>query len=216
MGSVQKGDATELHSLLQTLSVSDFRTAGYLLAENVLPTLSSQTYWHYFVTIVPQNSKAYLGTFLKAAQKLYNMGQLQLSQTHLQSFALTCSDVDVSKMLTTLLPLLKTSDEVELLTTLFCHNQLSKASFYLVKAHTLPCYYQLFKLLRMAENATEIRQVALSVLRRGDALSYRITSMLKAYFDIKDLPVRLSFNVEDYQLSRLEQGYENFVKMVKM
>lgn len=210
---VQRKDAELLLSTLQSLSVSDFRTAGYMLAEEILPTLSNDDYWSFFLTIVPYHAKAYLGTFLKAAHKLYVKGVLNMSEQSLQLFSQQCSSIDRGKTLTALLPLAKTYQEIEMLIRTFCHNQLSIASAFLIKAQSIPCYYQLFMMLKMAD-PQDIRAIALSVLRVGDARAYRMTSILKAYFDISDLPVQLSFRVQDYELNRLDQGYEQFKKMM--
>ncbi len=210
---VQRKDAEQLLHTLQSLSVSDFRTAGYMLAEEILPTLSNNDYWSFFLTIVPYQPKAYLGTFLKAAHKLYAKGVLNLSEQSLQLFSQQCSSIDRSKTLTALLPLVKTFQEVEMLISIFCNNQLSTASAYLIKAQTIPCYYQLFMMLKMAD-PHEIRTAALSILRMNNASAYRMTSILKAYFDISNLPVQLSFKLQDYELNRLDQGYEQFKKVM--
>lgn len=209
----KKADAQGMLSILRSLSVSDFRTVGYLLAEEVLPTLSGEDYWTFFSVIVPTDAKAFLGTFLKAVPKLYREGKLRVDAERLSLFADTCSAIDKSKVVTALLPLLRTPEEVALIIELFFGNQLDASSPYLIKAHTLPCFYRLFVMLKMAE-PEDVRRVAIMILKRADAMSYRMTSILKAYFDIQDLPAQLSFNIEDYQLNLLDQGYERFAKMM--
>lgn len=209
----KKSDAQGMLSMLRSLSVSDFRTAGYLLAEEVLPMLSGEDYWTFFSVIVPSDAKAFLGTFLKAAPKLYREGRLTVDAERLSLFAETCSDIDKSKVVTAFLPLLRTPEEVALVITLFCNNQLDASCPYLIKAHTLPCFYRLFVMLKMAE-PDEVRRVAIMILKKADAMSYRMASILKAYFGIQNLPAQLSFKLEDYQLNLLDQGYERFAKMM--
>ena len=209
----KKADAEEMLRLLRSLSVSDFRTAGYLLAEEILPTLEEELFWQFFSVVVPTNAKAYLVTFLKAASRLYREHRLTLNEENLASFAQKCSEIDKSKLLTSLLPLLRTSEEVGFMVCTFGDGQLVAVSSYLIKAHTVPCFYQLFLMLKMAE-PSDVRRVAINVMKQGDALSYRMTSILKAYFGLEDLPVQLSFNIEDYQLNLLDQGYERFAKMM--
>lgn len=209
----KRGDAEEMLNLLRSLSVSDFRTAGYLLAEEVLPTLGDELFWQFFSVVVPTNAKAYLGTFLKATARLYREHRLMLNEEILSSFAQTCSEIDKSKLLTSLLPLLRTPEEVGFMVRTFGTGQLMAVSAYLIKAHTVPCFYQLFLMLKMAEPC-DVQRVVINVMKQGDALSYRMTSILKAYFGLEGLPVQLSFNIEDYQLNLLDQGYERFAKMM--
>ena len=66
----EAGDADALNKTLNELSAADFRTAGFLLADNLLSTYPEH-FWDFFLTIVPSKPKAYLGTFLKAALQLY-------------------------------------------------------------------------------------------------------------------------------------------------
>lgn len=210
----KKTDSSGLLALLRSLSVSDFRTAGYLLAEEILPTLEDEAYWRFFSVIVHSNTKAYLGTFLKAATRLYRERRLTLNKEALSAFSKVCSEIDKSKLLSSFLPLLRSPEEVGWLVKTFSVGQPHEASPYLIKAHTIPCFYQLFLLLKMADVA-DVHRVAITVMKQGDAMSYRMTSILKAYFALEGLPVQLSFNLEDYQLSRLDQGYESFAKTMR-
>ena len=45
-------------------------------------------------------------------------------------------------------------------------------------------------------------------------MAYKMASLLKSYFDIENVPVTFSLNIESYQLSRLDQGYDKFKKML--
>ena len=63
-------DADGLRDYLLSLSASTFRTAGSMLADEVLLAHSAH-FWHLFSVIVPAHAKAFLGTFLKVAVALY-------------------------------------------------------------------------------------------------------------------------------------------------
>lgn len=208
---VKGGKVEELRTYLQSLSSSYFRTAGFLLAETVLPTCEQSDFWKFFVEIVPTNAKAYLGTFLKAAVKLYTAKRLSLDETTLQAFAVSASTIDKQKVLQAFLPIVKQHGEVNCLIKWF-HTSDEQTYALLIRAGTLPCYYVLFNLLKTSDNNALIRHVAITLLKRGDGISYNLVSIIKHYFDIEDLPAQLSLKVENYELSRLDMSYEKFVK----
>lgn len=214
MTLLRQADAEAMANFLSALSVSDFRTAGFLLSEEVLPTSEEQTFWTFFVAIVPLHPKAYLGTFLKACVSMYRRHRLSLSTEALQAFAASCTPIDRKKILETLLPVMHTSDEVGLLIQLFCREETNVPLIYLIKAHTVQAYYQLFLRLKKEETST-VRSCILSLMKMNDALSFNMASLMKRYFDIPNVPGSFSLQVNDYELSRMDQGYDAFVKMLK-
>ena len=114
------GDTAGLLASLDALGATDFRTAGYLLSETLLPRLSGEAYWTVFAAVVPHNPKAYLGTFLKAAATLYGDGRLDMAHRVMRRFAATeATPVDRRKTLEALLPLLRTPAEAVTLLDLF-------------------------------------------------------------------------------------------------
>ena len=214
MALLQSADAHAMAQFLSELSVSDFRTAGYLLSEEVLPAASEQTYWSLFVQIVPLHSKAYLGTFLKAAVSMYRKQLLSLSAEALQRFAVQCTPIDCKKLLETLLPVMRSSEEVAVLINVFCPEETDASLIYLIKAHTPQTYYQLFQRMKKVD-AQKVRSCVISLMKHSDALSFNMASLMKRYFDLPNVPGTFSLQVNDYELSRLDQGYEYFAKMLK-
>ena len=65
MTTINTNSPAELLATLSGLSVSELRTANYLLSEELLGQLSSEQYWNFFAVIVPSNSKGYLGTLAR-------------------------------------------------------------------------------------------------------------------------------------------------------
>ena len=204
MAFQQSGDAHAMARFLSELSVSDFRTAGYLLSEEVLPAASERTYWAFFVQIVPLHPKAYLGTFLKAAVSMYRKQLLSLSVEALQKFAMQCTPIDRKKLLETLLPVMRSSEEVATLINVFCPEETDASLIYLIKAHT-----------PQTVDAQKVRSCVISLMKHNDALSFNMASLVKRYFDLPNVPGTFSLQVNDYELSRLDQGYESFAKMLK-
>ncbi len=206
-----RNDFGGLALLLDGLSVSEFRTAGYLLAEDVLPTLTGEAYWQAFNAIVPRNAKAYLGTFLKAGTALYRKGTLTVSATVLEGFAQTCSAIDERKTLEAFTPCLRTSDEILQLFNLFGHCSTETKLLTLVKTRTLPAFHALFLALRTLDEA-EIEKCAAALVHNNDELSFRMVSTLRAYFGLTAVKGTFALHLEDYELSNLELGYASFVK----
>lgn len=209
----EAADADKLQGCLSALSATDFRTAGFLLANEVLPSLQNEQFWPLFFYIVPTNSKAFLGTFLKGASALYRSGRLQLPGASLKLFAEKCTAIDTRKCLETLLPLLKTTQEVAVLCSAFFGNNMQQSIPFLMKAHTIPSFYQLFLLLKMSE-PEEVEQSAQALLRMGDELSLKMASVLKHYFALDNISALYALRIEVYELSRLDNGYEFFHKML--
>jgi len=193
-----------LLNALNSLTATEFRTAGYLLSAELLPQLSDETFWTFFLAIVPADSKAYLGTFLKAAVSLYN------SQ---KSFAKIATAIDGHKTLDALLPVLRKPEEVERLLRVFSSYDAGTGAPYLHRAGTSQAYYVLFKLLKTADSQPSLlRRNAIALMKKGDKLSFNLASILCQYFDLRDIPGSFSLRLHPYELGRLDQGFEVFEK----
>lgn len=210
---LQSGSSEALRDFLPGLTVAEFRAAGRLLADDLLLQVQNERFWAFFVTVVPSHPKAYLGTFLKAATKLYGADRLIFDEAALRAYAATCSPIDVRKVLEAFLPRLRAADEVTMFVNAFCDGQLQAAGAHLVKAQTPAAYYVLFLLLKTAE-ADEIRCYALALMRQADPLSFGLVSIVERYFGLEPLPGRFSLRLEDYELSRLDLGYDAFLKIL--
>lgn len=210
-------DIQGLRSFLEGLSNQDFRTAGFLLGEKLLPKLANSptVFWNSFLVLVSSNSKAYLGTFLKAVITLYSAGQFNLDVLTLQQFADVASPIDCRKLLLTLLPVVRTVEEVRLLLHLYCSDDIPAQAFYLLSAGTLPCYYEMFQQLKKVEHDTKLlRTYSVQLMQRGDNLSYNMASILQSYFALGELPGTFSLRLRDYELSRLDGSFELFKKEI--
>lgn len=212
---VEAGRGEQLLGLLEGLSVTERRTAHYLLAEEVLPEGSGETFWQLFRTIVPTNTKAYLGTFLKAAVRLYASQKMVFDFETLASFSEKASQIDRQKILSAFLPILKTVEYVEGLLHAFQVDELNSCSIFLVKADTPPCCYVLFRLMQKAEHA-EVRPAVMQLIRQNTPLSFKMASFAVQYFGLSDMPGTFSLRVAPYELSRAEQGYQPFLQTLQI
>ena len=111
---IRQRDAKAMLDALGSLSVSDFRTASTLMREGLLGELAEEDFWTFFHTIVPANSRAYLGTFLKASATKYAYRDITLSAEQVARFASWATDTDKRKFAQALLPILRRPDDFSL------------------------------------------------------------------------------------------------------
>ncbi len=219
---ITQGDAEGLLACLGGLSNMEFRTAGFLLAEDLLPALAAegedatQEFWKCFAVIVPSRPKAYLGTFLKAAASLYAKGSLHIDDERFAAFAETqATPIDRRKMLETLLPIVRTVEEIDRLLHLLVEEDAKTRAAWLIKSGTDVAYYRLFHILKtLDEDRPFLCHCCVLLVRRGDRLSCNMASILHEYFGLDELPATFSFQLRPYQLGRLDDSFEHFMKML--
>lgn len=212
---ISAGDIVALRTYVMGLNNTEFRTAGYLLSDVILPTLDGATYWKVFSILVPTNSKAFLGTFLKAAVYQFKAGTLTLSRETLSNFAAVATNIDKRKTLEALLPVMWQAEEVHLLLDLFCGGNLKSCLAFLVNQDTVACYFELFRQMKQLEGQTEdLQHYTMLMMRKGTKRAFNMAAIVKAYFGLDTLPGTFSLHLEAYQLSRLDSSYEAFCHLL--
>ena len=212
---IVRRDAKGMLECLRGLSNADFRTSGYLLREHLLTELKGEEFWDFFLTIVPADSRAYLGTFLKAAVILYEYDNITLDTSRLEDFAAKATEVDKRKFLQTFLPHIQRVGDAERILRLFTDGEPHSAIPYLVAVPTNVAGYLLFQTLRRIDHRPEtLRNVCIALMKRGDTKAFALASILKAYFGLPELPGTFSLRLEPFQLSRLETSYDAFCKIL--
>ena len=204
-------DDAGLRKFLKTLSVAEFRTAGYMLSTSGLASLEWDMFWKFFCTIVPADSKAYLGTFMKAATGKALGSALVVDFHSLEKFSKTATPIDRRKLLAALLPIEKSPDNVGRLMEIMCEPDIDTYSSLLTATESVACYYVLFKALKLHDaTAEQLRRTCIQLMRRQTPQAYRFAAILKAYFGIENLPGTFSLRLEPYKLGRLDVSYKNF------
>lgn len=215
---VESDNGPALAESLSRLTNSEFRTAGFLLAEEILPNFPN-SFWNLMLLIVPINSKAYLGTFLKAFSTICKRDATFLSSSfaHLKQYAsLGATQVDLRKCLEAILPLANSPEEVHSVVVSLTFNVDTQLLPQLFKAGTQAAYFLMFKVLKTNdENVSLIRQYCLELMKRGDLRSFNLACILRTYFDLPDLPGSFSLKLQPYELGRLDQSYEKFCKLLE-
>ncbi len=210
------GDPRALLAWLDRLSVAEFRAAGSLLGDRLLPELPSDQFWAYFVEIVPADRKAYLGTFLKAAARMVAGGTLDLNDPRLAQFLRQATPIDCSKTLEALLPVIHDGMQAEKLLRAMGQGRDIDFAPLLLKVGTPESYYLLFNQLRRGEaDKDRLRLYSIQLLKKGDQLSLNMAAIIRQYFDIADLPATLSLKLPPYAFSRLDASHEAFIHILK-
>ena len=207
-----------LNAYFQGLSNSEFRTAGKMMSDNVLPQLDAEVYWQCFEVLYRQSPKAWLVTLLKAAVALYARNKLTFEGEIWNNVCTTIADenrlIDERKLLQYVLPCLRTPAEVKnVLEVLLLSDE--KGIKYLVEQNTVPCYYILFQKLRGMDNEPDkIALCCAEVLHKGGDKAFNFVSILKNYFDLPTIRGVFSLHINPYELSRLDSSYDLFVQML--
>ncbi len=202
-------DWNGLLALLRRLSVADFRTAGLLLSEQILPALSVADFWNCFGAIVPSHPKAYLMTFMKAA---VSGGAFHHTDNEvLQDFLLyKASAIDKRKTLEALLPHLDDAAKAYKLLILCTEDSPRERISLLIKVCTPVSYYMLFREAQRIDNEADLRAYCLLLMKRGERISFNLACIMGQYFALRDLPGTFSLRLQPYEFGRLNESYENF------
>ena len=208
-----------LRDHLLALRNAEFRAASVVLAEaNFWTSLSDEAFWSAFRTLCRADSRAFLGTLLKAAVGRRKRGGLQWTAPDFLGFCREdATAIDRRKMLEALLPLASTPEEAESLLGVLWHREEGEKvrAAQLFRAATPPTYFLLFKTLRHFEDDKNyLRRVALELMRRGDKAAFNLAGMLREYFALGELPGTFALQLPPYELSRLDSRYDAFLKIL--
>jgi len=208
-----------LRDHLLALRNAEFRAASVVLAEaNFWSSLSDEAFWSAFRTLCRADSRAFLGTLLKAAVGRRKRGGLQWTAPDFLGFCREdATAIDRRKMLEALLPLASTPEEAESLLAELWHREDGEKvrAAQLFRAATSPTYFLLFKTLRHFEDDKNyLRRVALELMRRGDKAAFNLAGMLREYFALGELPGTFALQLPPYELSRLDSRYDAFLKIL--
>ena len=213
---VEAQNAEGLKTVLDSLTVAEGRTAGYILSEQILPALTSDQYWLFFLHIVPSNSKAYLGTFLKAAVQLLRYDRLVVNESVLEQFSSAATPLDVKKFAEAFFSELRHADMVDLIVANLFRSNRPAAVAHLMNAGTPAAYFVLFRLLKAMDCDTDtLRSYVISLMKSDRKFAFNMASILIQYFDLHQIPGHFSLQIPPYELSRLDDNYESFIKVLK-
>lgn len=213
---IRAGKAEAMRDYLLSLRNADFRLAGSVLTDKTL--WADADFWTFAATLVVTNSRAFLGTMLKAATALGLTAPTK-------AFADACSTaIDCRKVLEALLPAATNPGEVNALLQQFLAKEtivnatdasVPFSETILFKVGTAPAYFVLFNLLKLHEDdVAYLRRFGVELIRKGDKRSFNLACIIKEYFDLPELPGTFSLSLQPYELSRLDTSYDTFLTII--
>lgn len=209
------GDAEGLVRLLQSLSRSEQRTAGYMLGERLLRDQPAHLYWQMTEALVRYESKAWLITLMKTFLVRLQQGTATLSDAAFCRLAARFNDIERQKVALLLLPELGHPNQVEQLFSVMGIAKGREQMVYLVRIDTLPCLFLLLRSLRYIEHdRQEVMRVVRQLMKRGTGKSFNLASIIKIAFGLDELTGTFSLRLQPYQIARIEQSYEAFCQNV--
>lgn len=214
---IAEGDWDALQHRLSLMSNAQFREFSSSLGASVTDAWPDEKYWLFFTAMVRMNAKAFLGTLLKQVARRMASGTLDvMSPSGLQAMnEMRGRTIDVQKTAQALLPLMDSPERADKILTALEVTEARERIALLLKCATLPCSYLLFLTLRKEEHdRTLLVKTAYYLIRRGDSVSFNLASLLKCYFALEEVKGTFSLSLHPYQLARLEQNYEAFVKAI--
>lgn len=215
---VGQRDWTGCQDYLGGLSVSQFRTAGYLIGERVLPGMKEEDYWLLFSVLLRYNARAFLGTMLKPTAERLAAGSLSLYHPRFLEIVVKMgpSSEDARKTLMCLLPVLQSAQDVEhLFRAIGVEDARDRLGYLLRVPPTCPCYFVLFHTLRYLEHDRPLLiRTAHYLMKRGDGMSFNFASLMRSTFGLDEVKGTFSLNLQPYELARIEASFPVFASVV--
>lgn len=214
---VEQKDYDALTAFLNSLSNSQFRTAGYIFGERIGLSVQSSSFWQLFVCLVRYNSKAFLVTMLKCFVQGMEQGSLSLYDDGFKEAAmlLRTSQIDRQKTVHTILPALRQVNEVHFLFTMLGYDEMSARIPFLLKSFNKVTSFVLLQALHYVEqDRAFLIKVAYYIMSRGDSFSFNVASLIKSIYGLDELKGTFSLRLQPFELSRIEKSYEAFCGVV--
>lgn len=220
----QQADTSELLVYFRSLSHANFRTAGNILGERVLPQVSLDRFWSLFYLFLVYNPKAFLVTMLKSLLLRRNLQSESLDVLLRHPGFLVVSNylnsndrtVDKKKMVRMLIPEIDNPELGEYLFERFHMVSAESRLEVLLRGGSLCSAFLLFQTLRRLEHERELLvRCCHFLMKQGDALSFNLVSLFRLYFDLtEEVKGCFSLRLNPYELGRMEHSYEAFVKVM--
>ncbi len=213
-------DWNGLTCYLDGLSHKDFRNAGSMIGERLLPVVPDEVFWTAFLVLFDYHSKAFLVTMLKAAQVRKQSVGFTLFHEGFSAVAERLNGVgtEVDRTKFTAFMLRVFTDEVDevgrLFSALHIDHPLTRLEF-LLRGEGMSCYYLLFNAMRQLEHDKDLlARCCVYLMKKGDSLSFNLASVSKVYFDLPQVKGTFSLRLAPYQLGMLEASYASFKKVL--
>lgn len=213
-------DWDELRIYLGRLSHKDFQTAGKIIGETLLPSVDENKFWAAFYCLIDFHPKAFLMTMLKAIPKRYNNKTFNLRHNGfivVSNYLNTKNaTIDKEKIIRFMLNVLDNPDDIDYLFTRFKIDTPKDKLEYLLRGRTMAAYFVMFKTLREVEHDRSLlNRCAVFLRKQDDTMAYNFVSLMKSYFDLREIKGSFSLQLNPYELGRAETSYDSFMKLLE-
>lgn len=213
-------DTDSLIAYLSGLSNAQMRIAQKTLSEDILPLLASDDeYWMVFIALYRSNSKMWLVVLLKSLGRRIADGRTRVSELieFVGGLSGNFTDIDRQKFLACMLPLLENPEDAKLLLRATGLGESADWIGHLLAIRTKAAGFLLLEALRYVEHDRSLLfRTCRYLMKRGDTLGFSLASIIRLSYDIKEVRGTFSLHLAPYELSRIEQNYDAFCKVVRL
>ncbi len=213
-------DWQALQNYLSGLSNSHFRTAGYIIAERLLPSALADDFWAVMHSLVAWQPKAFTVTMAKAARLRLVAGTLTLQDSGFGVLAELLRDasraIDVDKIVQLWLPDMRRPETIERLFAMLGVDDALRRIGFLVRVDTLAAGFVLLRTLRFEEhNRPLLVTTVRDLMRRGSSLSFNQASLAKAFFGLDEVGGVFSLSLQPYEMARVDTDFDVYSRVVR-
>lgn len=208
---IEKRNWDGLDKYLVHLSNSEFRRTE-VMVRKYLSHVDNDLFWEAYLHLLMFRHQAFLVCIL-SIENLAKKDEINFScdgALTLSQWALSTIPADVPKMVRMAIPLLTTEKQIDGLLHLFAMDNEREWISILLKEDTPLAFYMLFKALRTIDDHSITLRCSIALMQKNTDLSYNMACILKHYFGINELKATFSLTLQPYELSYLEQNYNNF------
>lgn len=222
-------DWDALTSYLEGLSNAHFRTAGYLIGERLLGTVTPEVFWEVALRLINWQPRAFTVTIAKAATPRLKAATLTLNDAGFirltEALAADERIIDRQKILYQWLPAISQPASMECLFERLGVNAPRRRIDFLLHTDGLPAAFVLLRTLRFEEHdrnylttiCRQLIQRAASLSNSGGktgSLGFNLASLLRTFFDLPDIRGTFSLALQPYELSRLDTDFGVFCRII--
>lgn len=216
--TILQRDWEALRNTLGSLTNAEFRRAETMMRQTVLPQLDNALFWEALDELVRYRRQAFLACVV-GAERLAKGGELSLEckgAEQLASWLAAYHPEACVKVADMLLPMMSTEAELAEVFEVFGPHDVRGQLALLMKLDSLHAYHLTFGLLKTIDDDKQlIRRCAIYIIRRNTPEALNMGSLLRAYFDLPDMPPACSMLVEPYELSRIDRSFDDFVHVIQ-
>lgn len=206
----------DLLSYLDSLSNAQFRTAGYVLGERIMPELEDDDFWQLATLLVGYNAKAFLVTVLKSWTASNATRRLDPVPPFFQT--LRGREEDQRKSLMVLLPVLRLPSDIRNLLVAMDISEPKRIVTLLLQSHLTEAsaFVLTTTLLQLEDDRPLLIRVTHYLMKQGGNLAFNTASLLRTFFGLEEVSGVFSLKLQPFQLSRIVTDFAAFCKTVSL